>query len=78
MIPFTNIPYNHELFEQQLSEGILVVTPTDTYDLDCGMNLRCSDCAFAEGINCSLTVHHMSITEPVHMKFKETYPEYFI
>lgn len=39
-----------------------------------------ANCAFStdEGCGCAFEYHNMSITEPVHMKFKETYPELFI
>lgn len=83
MKKYVNREYNHELFEKQLNEGVLVIDTSNGANIDCsgrhiGVGTGCSDCAFSNEGSCHLTSLANGLEDPVHMRFRETYPEWFI
>lgn len=68
MKKFEGCDYNHELFEEQLEQGLLKFDVSHTYGIDCSI-ASCCGCAF-DGTACALTQFSMD--------FPKEYPEYFI
>lgn len=79
MKKYINREYNHELFEKQLNEGVLAIDTSEGAYINCSRIRECNACAFAENHGgCHLASLSNGVEDPVHMKFRETYPEWFI
>lgn len=85
MIRYADVEYNHGEFLTQLSEGSLKIDVNYRCNIDCTYYHRCtSECPFFDNDSddvCIIrgTYNEDSLTkDPVHIKFRETYPELFI